>query len=308
MDGTGWMQTPGEHQQTPLHAWTGRDVGASGGEHLEWRGRVGLLAGATGELDRHHAVIGALGERWITLRLRESGAREMARTALRREDTEQMRAELAAAVVAYLASVELPELRPLDGDDLELVAALATFAVNARSPVLRDRHSREVELVPQSEGPARLARQLHKLVVALYALGLPRRSVRATLRRIALDSISSPRREALELVLVNREPVTTTEVATRLGLPRTTTERALEDAAALGLLIRSKASSAETSANVWRPSPEALELWDSASPAKSRTRVLREPELPEREIAGEARAAAHSDNSDAAEGGRKEDE
>jgi hypothetical protein len=265
-----------------------RDVGAGGGEHLEWRGRVGLLAGATGELDRHHAVIGALGERWVTLRLHKGSTREMAKAALRGDDTGQMRSELAGAVGRYLATIDLPILRPLPDEELDLVAALSTFAVLARSPVVRDRHTREVELVPQSEGPARFARQLHKLALALGALGLSQRAIRATLRRIALDSISSPRREALELVLDSRERLSTTKIATRLGLPRKTVERALEDSTALGLLAREKAGSADTSANLWRPSAEARELWVSASPAKSPSQGSREPKTPERDIAGEA--------------------
>src|SRR5262249_5755874 len=104
-----------------------RDVGSGGREHLEWRGRVGLVAGATGELDRHHAVLAALGERWVTLRLGDGDTREMARAALRREDTGRMRSELSAAVAGYLGGIDPPELRPLTGEQQEHVAALATF-------------------------------------------------------------------------------------------------------------------------------------------------------------------------------------
>jgi hypothetical protein len=273
-----------------------RDVGAGGGEHLEWKGRVGLVAGATGELDRHHAVIAVLGERWITLRLHAGKSREMATAALRRHDTQAMRAELADKVGGYLGSVEPPELVDLDADDEELVASLATFAVLARSPVIRDRHTREIELVPQSEGPGRLARQLHKLALCLRAIGLSTGEVHSTLRRIALDSISSPRRETTELVLAaGGMPLTTTEVCMRLGLPRSTSERALFDAAALGLLVRTKAASHETSANQWRATEEALELWRAASPAITPPPFFEEPKNPEEDFAGEGEPAPDED-------------
>jgi hypothetical protein len=274
-----------------------RDVGAGGGDHLEWQGRVGLIAGATGDLDRHHAVIGALGERWITLRLPAGGTREMARAALRRDDTGTMRAELADVVGKYLATVHPPDLHPLEDEERERLVALSSLATLARSPVVRDGRTREIELVPQSEGPARFARQLHKLALGLYALSLPRERVHAVLRRIALDSIGSPRRETLELMLVRRAALTTTDVATTLGLPRTTTERALEDATALGLLVRSKAGG-ETSANQWRPTAEALELWDCASPDMSPPQVLEEPSNPEEDISGEGPAGRPGDDPD----------
>jgi hypothetical protein len=159
--------------------------------------------------------------------------------------------------------------------------------------VIRDRHSREVELVPQSEGPARFARQLHKLALCLQAIGLEGTAVDVALQRIALDSIGSPRREVLEHVLDSRadsrRALKTAEIAARHGLPTTTTRRALEDAAALGLLLRRKTGPGETSALAWYASPEALELWDSAFPANSPTpSPLGETPTPEREIAGKA--------------------
>jgi hypothetical protein len=49
-------------------SWT-RRVGTDGGKELAWRGKVGLLAGVTPTIDRHHAVMGAMGERFVLLRL-----------------------------------------------------------------------------------------------------------------------------------------------------------------------------------------------------------------------------------------------
>jgi hypothetical protein len=60
-----------------------RDVGADGGMKLEWQGRLGLIAGATSALDSAHAVLSALGERWVTVRLPENGEGEMAALACR---------------------------------------------------------------------------------------------------------------------------------------------------------------------------------------------------------------------------------
>src|SRR4051812_45124357 len=47
---------------------------AGDGDHLEWSGHLTLLAAATPAIDTHTSFEGALGERWLTLRLPESDA------------------------------------------------------------------------------------------------------------------------------------------------------------------------------------------------------------------------------------------
>src|SRR5262249_37321739 len=164
-----------------------RDVGADGGTKLEWKGRVGLLAGATSALDQAHAVLSALGERWLTLRLAPGEETDMAKLTLRGVDTAGMRSELREAVQGYLASIEEPELRLLGEDEEDMLAALAVLVCFARSPVERERDfKREIVLVHQPEGPGRIARQLHKLYVALEAMGV---EARETLVRVGLDSV-----------------------------------------------------------------------------------------------------------------------
>jgi hypothetical protein len=156
-----------------------RDVGTSGALKLEWAGRLGFIAGATGELDRAHAVISALGERWLTLRLGDDTAQSSARAALRHSATARMREELRSVVGGYLGAIEPPLLEPPNVQDEDMLAALAELAATARSPVLRDTYrDREIELVPQSEGPGRIVRQFHKLMTCLEAMGLGARDVR----------------------------------------------------------------------------------------------------------------------------------
>src|SRR5213076_55141 len=75
-------------------AWT-RHVGTDGGRTLTWAGKVGLVAGCTPTIDRHHAVMGAMGERFVLFRLPEVEGDEQARRALAHAGREgAMRAEL----------------------------------------------------------------------------------------------------------------------------------------------------------------------------------------------------------------------
>lgn len=283
-----------------------RDVGTGGGERLEWRGQVGLIAAATGQLDRAQAAMAALGERWLTLRL-DGDERQMVRAALRQSATGAMRDELAEVVESYLAAVRTPRLSALTGADESLVTALAILTARARSPIERNSYgAREIELVPQTEGPPRLARQLHKLLTAMQAMELPRDTIRSTLVRIGLDSIPSPRREALELLLGNEH--TTTQARLALGLPQTTTERTLEDLAALGLVSVQKAGERERSANLWRAKAEVLQLWrevhephneaETASPGTSRLHALKEREYVDDDISGEGNGLVVDESDD----------
>jgi hypothetical protein len=54
-------------------AWT-RNIGTDGGRSLHWEGKVGLIAGCTPTIDRHHAVMDAMGERFVLLRLSPTDA------------------------------------------------------------------------------------------------------------------------------------------------------------------------------------------------------------------------------------------
>jgi hypothetical protein len=135
-------------------AWT-RHVGTDGGKTLTWKGKVGLVGGCTPTIDRHHAVMGAMGERFTLYRLPGVDPDVQARQALRHAGRERaMRSELADAARSVLEHLDQPRQR--DDDETDRLIALATLVVRARSAVERDGYSREIELVPGSEAPTRL--------------------------------------------------------------------------------------------------------------------------------------------------------
>jgi hypothetical protein len=250
-----------------------RDVGIDGGTTLVWEGHAGLIGAATSALDRAHAVLSALGERWLTVRVVDGGEEEMAKIALRRPDTAAMRVELRQVVHSFLNAITDAGMRAPTDDEEALLVALASLVCLARSPVERDGYSREIVLVHEPEGPTRLVRQLHKLLVALELMHLNEDEICDVITRSALDSIPSPRRESL-LHLLDVGEQTTAQVATTLGLPTRTAERALEELTAHTLLTRRKKGDAETAPNLWSPSPIALHHWrriDRASPEMSET-------------------------------------
>jgi IclR helix-turn-helix domain len=218
-------------------SWT-RYVGTEGGRVLHWQGKLGFLAGCTPALDRHHAVIAAMGERFTLCRFPEATEKQAER-ALEHAGAlgEGMRRELAEAVVSLFAS-ERREPRVLgEQEKLELVR-LATLTARARSAVDRDTYSREIEAVPGAEGPARLVITLERLLAGFDTLGADRDAAMGMVRRVAADCIPAIRRGVLKYLAGRSEPVSTTDVADAVELPTTTVRRALEDLTAYKLARR----------------------------------------------------------------------
>lgn len=217
-------------------SWT-RHVGTDGGRTLHWSGKVGLLAGCTGTIDSHHAVMASMGERMVLYRLPEVDGAEQVAAALDRGDDEPvMRAELTEAVRAVLALASA-EVSKLDDAERIRLTALAALAARARSAVERDGYTREITLIPASEAPARIALVLRRLLDGLTGIGTPREIAWHLIAKLALDCLPDVRRKVL-VDVVTLGATTTKALGERLGYPTTTARRNLEDLAAHGLVTR----------------------------------------------------------------------
>ena len=241
-------------------SWT-RHVGTDGGRTLSWSGKVGLIAGCTPSIDSHHAVIGSMGERFILYRLPPTDADSQVRRALAhvgRETT--MRAELADAVEAVLFDVQTGWLATeADAETTERLVKIATLAVRCRSAVERDGYTREVQLVPEPEAPARLALVLLRLLNGLRAIGLDAGTAWPLVVKCALDSMPALRRKVLEDLLRRTTPASTTEVGEAVRHPTTTARRSLEDLAAHDITQRIPQGPGQ--ADVWQLTPFARDRW-----------------------------------------------
>lgn len=222
-------------------SWT-RQVGSDGGQELQWKGKLATIACCTEAIDEHHAVIGAMGERFAFYRLPHLTRKTMARRAVDSiGDESKMRAEMRNAVAGLFAGSEIPA-RPhnLSHAETERLIALADFASKCRSAVMRDARS-EIVLVPESEYPARIAKIFRRLFSGMLTIGVDRQRAWEILTRIAFDSMHKVRRQVIELFIESQvSAIPTAKIALALGLPTATTRRALEDLTAHGALIRTK--------------------------------------------------------------------
>ncbi|HEY2182487.1 MAG TPA: helix-turn-helix domain-containing protein [Solirubrobacteraceae bacterium] len=230
-----------------------RHVGTDGGETLHWSGRVSFLGGVTQTIERHHAVMGALGERFMLTRLPPTDERAQASQALKNAGKEkQMKAELSEAVLALFDNtVEPPEL---NDDDFEQLVSLASLAVRCRSAVERDNYgSREIEFIPDAEHPARFAKALASLTGGLRSIGADEETVWRVVRSVALDSIPAARRAFMVELLARRQGSGMRELCRATGYPLTTTRRTLEDLAAHKVIERAGES--------WRITQWTIDAW-----------------------------------------------
>jgi len=246
-----------------------RPMGADGGKVLSWQGKLGLVAGVTTVVDRHHAVMDSLGSRFAFYRVDvDERAAQTRRALLHRRGAREMRGELRDAVNALFAGITLPDDDALTEADHERLIVLADFVTLARSPIERDGYStREIELVPDPEAPARFALMLASLLEGLYAIGLDRAAAWTLVSKVAFDSMPAQRRQVIQL-LAEVETTTTKSTAMGLGLPTTTTRRVLEDLTAHRLVQREEGDDGKSDS--WRLSAWARDKYrESIGPEKS---------------------------------------
>jgi hypothetical protein len=247
-----------------------RHIGSDGGRTLSWNGKCGLIGACTQHLDRHHAVMNSMGERFLSYRLRSEDPGATAECALRHAGRETlMRRELREVVTALFRGFTAESAGNDDPALREWIVKLATLTARCRSAVERDGYSREVELIPDAEVPTRLALQLERLYAGMIAIGVAPATASETLRKVALDCLPQIRRRTLELLASVQEPLGTEKVAERLGYPTSTTRRSLEDLAAHAVVSRNARGGGKS--DTWAMSVAIAGLWSEIAtvPEKS---------------------------------------
>jgi hypothetical protein len=244
-------------------AWT-RHVGVDGGRTLHWSGRVAVIAGVTPIVDSHHAVMSAMGERFLFYRMPTCDRKRQAGRAMRHTGQErEMRRELAGAVKTLFDSIKLPAVTMPEGQLQENIIALAILVARGRSAVERDGRTREVELIPESEAPGRLAIGLARLYGGMQAVGVADGEAWRLTSKVGLDCLPAVRRVVLETLLAAIGPMSTKEIADAVRYPTNTTRRALEDLCGHGLMEREPGGG--NKGDSWYIAPETRELYENAT-------------------------------------------
>lgn len=182
-------------------------AGQSGGDsgELEWEGHLTIVAAATNVIDTHTSFEGALGERWLMVRLTESSSqrsRARARYVMARADVEGLRskAQEAAETLVLEARKRIPPHPP--EAMTERLVDVAVFVATARTGVMFEGQGRGRVILglPTPEEPTRLAGQLSRFARCALALGLAADDALALAVTVAIDSVPLARMRVLTAV------------------------------------------------------------------------------------------------------------
>jgi hypothetical protein len=232
------------------------------GESIQWEGKLGLIAGVTPVIDRHHVALAQLGDRFILLRLPEVQRLTVSGRSLDMMGTEtEERQEMRRVVRAFLESVDMSP-RKLSQAAKDAIIPISDLVTHARTGVYRDGYKREIDDIPELEAPARLAKQVAMLELGLEAIGHDETSALDIIRRVSADTIPPARMVVLRLLAVAPDAQDTTTIATQAHMPTVSARRVLEDLEALRLVERMSLGPGR--ADRWMLGLDAVEKWGSA--------------------------------------------
>ena len=212
-----------------------RSVGTDGGQTLVWAGRLAIVAACTTSWDMAHAVVAAMGDRFVVIRINSNlGRIASGRQAICNTGSEvQMREELAAAVGGLVAHAYIDDVPILEEERDRLLKA-ADIVTKARTAVERD-YASEVVDAHMPEMPTRFTKQLAQMVRGGVAIGMSRERAMQLALRCARDSIPPLRLAILRDIAINPD-TRPGDVRKRIGKPWRTVKREMEALTMLGIL------------------------------------------------------------------------
>jgi hypothetical protein len=212
-----------------------RNVGTDGGQTLTWTGRIVIVGAVTAAWDSAHAVIAAMGDRFVLIRADSSVGRAKSgiRAIHNSGDERTMRKELAAVVGGIVGHAGTNEYQFSEGEIEQLVKA-ADIVTMSRTAVECD-YRGDVINAHAPEMPTRFAKQLAQMIRGAMTIGMrPADAMRLAIR-CARDSIPPLRRRIL-LDLASNPRSRIVDVSRRVTEPYRTVRRGLEALHVLGML------------------------------------------------------------------------
>jgi len=171
----------------------------------EYKSKFGMIAGVTHAIDKHHRIIGDLGERFLMYRIPDV-PKDVARRVcmmIGGQHKESFRQEEMDTAACDVLNQET-EAPVLSKEQLEQICNAAFLGATLRVQIPRDHRTKQAKDVPSTEAPYRIMKQLCNLAIGMsWAKGLPRVSGRDIDRaqKTALHGCTRIRRELLEYLM-----------------------------------------------------------------------------------------------------------
>jgi hypothetical protein len=224
-------------------AYNGEFVRSTGKGKIEWKGKFGLLAGATPAIERTRASEASLGERFLNIRMRVDDLDEQALLdAVDQNANKKTRVKQALSDAAsdFLENVKFDtKKRVMSQSVLTEIRGLAIGIAKARSHVERDHYTKEVSSpVERGERATRVYLQLQLLACAAHQIGADWDEVLSICQRLALDAIPISRLKALRSVHSGASRLK--DVAESINMSGPYVQRTMDDLVMLGVIDRDR--------------------------------------------------------------------
>lgn len=240
------------------------------GDEIPWKGKIGFLAGSTPMLEQRMSMIGAMGERFMSYRIKQPKNKDLkAKIRANVGKERQMKEEIQIAMAGYIKGIEFPEELPILPEKIDnLVDAMADFIALSRSVVMRSFDSkREIEYIPPSEMSTRVYKQLYNIALTLYVMNENdwHDEDNYVIKNLAVSSVHSLRYNLIREIQKYTTKVKTTTLAITLGYPTTTTRRYLEDLTAISMddgaiKILTRTHQGVGKADLWELTPAMISM------------------------------------------------
>lgn len=224
-------------------AYNGEFVRSTGKGKIEWKGKFGLLAGATPAIERTRANEASLGERFLNIRMRVDDLDEHAlldAVDANANKKSRIKQALSDAASDFLENVKFdPKKRIMSQSVLKEVRGLAIGIAKSRTHVERDHYTKEVSSpVERGERATRVYLQLQLLACAAFQIGADWDEVLTICQRLALDAIPMSRLAALRSVW--RGATRLKDVSEDINMSGPYVQRTMDDLVMLGVLQRDR--------------------------------------------------------------------
>lgn len=218
------------------------------GEDVRWRGKIGFIAGVTGAIDESFSMRQSLGERFLQVKIGKINQQKASEKSAKLSGSEDaFRDSINKEMATFMESVD-PGALPLVETDSEVedqIYSAAQFLALARTGVSRDRYSKILLALPETEGTGRIVRQLTHLargICLCYEKPSIDAEVYHLIRRIVKDSVPSIREQCIYRMwkdeLNGGSKQTTEALSKSLGHSKASIWMWLEDLKEVGLLTK----------------------------------------------------------------------
>lgn len=143
-------------------------------EPIEWKGKLGVIAGSTPSIYGHFEEVADMGERFIFFKMKSYDMEKATRIALDRsiygEELDEKLSDIYAEYIKETVQDIKEEIPKIPEEVHERIIKIAMFAADLRTPTHYDKFAKVVDRIPTTEGPMRVALQLGAIARGLMIM------------------------------------------------------------------------------------------------------------------------------------------